>query len=74
MLYSLVRLEPGLAFLLSILVFQFVVALPTGFGGDDVFDDATSNALGSRASNFYARILPLGASIVQGQGSSSGNG
>ncbi|KAK4450304.1 integrin alpha N-terminal [Podospora aff. communis PSN243] len=43
---------------------------------DELFDDAGFNAtdLGRRAQNFYLRIMPLGASITEGVGSSDGNG
>lgn len=71
MFYSLVRLGPRLAFLLSVLAVQLVFALPTDY---DLFHEEPSGSLDRRAPNFYARILPLGASIVQGRGSSSGNG
>lgn len=74
MFHSLARLGPGLAFLLSIFAFQLVIALPTEFGDYDLFNDTASNSFDRRAPNFYARILPLGASIVQGRGSSTGNG
>lgn len=74
MFYSLVRSGPRLAFLLSVLAVQLVFALPTEFGDYDLFHNTPSESLDRRAPNFYARILPLGASIVQGRGSSSGNG
>ncbi|KAI7785936.1 hypothetical protein LA080_005597 [Diaporthe eres] len=74
MFYSLVRSGPRLAFLLSVLAVQLVFTLPTELGDYDLFHDEPSNSLDRRAPNFYARILPLGASIVQGRGSSSGNG
>lgn len=74
MFNSFARLGPRLALLLSILAVQLVFALPTDIGDYDLSLDAHSNSLDRRAPNFYARILPLGASIVQGRGSSSGNG
>lgn len=73
MFYSLIRLSTELAFLLSVLAVQLAIALPTDLGDHNLYTE-NSTPLGPRAPNFYARILPLGASIVQGRGSSSGNG
>jgi len=44
---------------------QLIAALP---------HNVTSSGLSTRADVFYLRILPLGASITYGQGSTHGNG
>ncbi|KAH8785916.1 hypothetical protein F5883DRAFT_708664 [Diaporthe sp. PMI_573] len=74
MFYSLRRLSTELAFLLLVLAAQLAIALPTESGDHNLLHNENPISLDRRAPNFYARILPLGASIVQGRGSSSGNG
>jgi hypothetical protein len=74
--YSLRRLSPGLAFLLSVLAVNLAFALPTESGAHSLrlLHNENIMPIDRRVPNFYARILPLGASIIQGRGSSSGNG
>ena len=82
MLFQL-RASARRTFSLALLLFAVTVVSnpihrdPLDIGSNDTaltYAPEISLALSKRAPSFYARVLPLGASIVWGQGSSDQNG